>query len=176
MPANTINKGESLAQSYPKVNQAIIDSYEALNKSTKADKNSNEALVKAKSVQTQLNTIVVEGDSSPAADQARVGANDTVHNTLKERLDEEYNQLINEVQQAKDEVREYVVNVRTPPYNAKGDGVTDDSPIYQRAIDDIAAKGGGTLFIPDTGSEYFFKDGVRPVSYTHLTLPTMAVV
>ena len=56
MPANTINIGESLAQSYPKVNQAIIDSYDALNKSTKADRNSNDALVKAKSVQTQLKT------------------------------------------------------------------------------------------------------------------------
>lgn len=87
MPANTITKGESLAQSYPKVNQAIIDSYDALNKSTKADRNSNDALAKAKNVQTQLNTIVAEGDSSVEAKQARVDPDGVVFQVLKERLD-----------------------------------------------------------------------------------------
>ena len=39
-----------------------------------------------------------------------------------------------------------VVNVRQ--YGAKGDGATIDSPAINRAVDDVAARGGGTVFFP----------------------------
>lgn len=39
------------------------------------------------------------------------------------------------------------VNVRAQ-FNAKGDGLTDDSKAIQNAIDHVAAQGGGTVFIP----------------------------
>lgn len=90
MPANTIAKGESLANSFPKINKAITDAFDALSKATNADQNSNDAIVKAKSVQNQLNTIVIESGTSDAETlQARTDLFGNVYNTVKERIDAE---------------------------------------------------------------------------------------
>ncbi|HEU5100442.1 MAG TPA: glycosyl hydrolase family 28-related protein [Roseiflexaceae bacterium] len=40
------------------------------------------------------------------------------------------------------------VNVRVAPYQAAGDGIADDRPAIQSAIDDCASRGGGTIFLP----------------------------
>ncbi|WP_214807640.1 SGNH/GDSL hydrolase family protein [Exiguobacterium sp. s102] len=40
-------------------------------------------------VQRQVNNLVIEGDSSPEAAQARIGADGTTYDSLKDRLDEE---------------------------------------------------------------------------------------
>lgn len=40
-------------------------------------------------------------------------------------------------------------NVRSPPYNATGDGVTDDTNAFQRALDDVGILGGGIVFVPE---------------------------
>ena len=45
-------------------------------------------------------------------------------------------------------------------YGAVGDGQTNDAPVIQKAIDTCAEQGGGVV----------------PVSYTHLTLPTILLV
>ncbi len=42
-------------------------------------------------------------------------------------------------------------SVRDAPYFAAGDGKTDDTRAIQRALDDVAAAGGGITFVP-TGS------------------------
>jgi len=52
-------------------------------------------------------------------------------------------------------------DVRQAPYSAAGDGKTDDTPAFQKALDDVGAAGGGIVFVP-TGN-YMIK--------THLKVP-----
>ncbi len=42
-----------------------------------------------------------------------------------------------------------VINVRKPPYNAKGDGVTDDTIAIQTALNDAVATGPNLVYLPD---------------------------
>lgn len=41
------------------------------------------------------------------------------------------------------------INVRLPPYNATGDGTTDDTNAIQRALNDAGNMGGGIVFVPE---------------------------
>lgn len=61
---------------------------------TKASSDAGLALEKSTSTQLQLDQVVISGDSSVEAAQARVDANDVAHNTLKTRLD--YNDTLSE--------------------------------------------------------------------------------
>jgi hypothetical protein len=58
------------------------------------------------------------------------------------------------------------VNVKAPPYNAAGNGVTDDTNAIQQALNDIGALGGGIVFVPE--GNYLIA--------THLTLPASTVL
>lgn len=76
---------EGLADQAVKISRLAIDQVE-------------ENQEKTNNIQAQLDTIVVNGDSSPAADQARVGTDGKkiiTYNSLKERLDKEFNQFVN---------------------------------------------------------------------------------
>jgi len=53
-------------------------------------------------------------------------------------------------------------NVKNSPYDAKGDGVTDDAQAIQSALDAASSAGGGTVFLPP---------GIYKVS-THLSVPS----
>lgn len=50
-------------------------------------------------LQSQIDQLVVSGDSSPAAAQAAVGADGTSYGSLKSRLDTEYNKLASQLAQ-----------------------------------------------------------------------------
>lgn len=87
--------GDTLRVGYPKINKGIDNANEALKKSYVAESNSvnslnisNNAKEKVESVQTQLNQIVIEGDSSVEAAQARVDEKGDTHGSLKERIDD----------------------------------------------------------------------------------------
>ncbi|HVM47446.1 MAG TPA: glycosyl hydrolase family 28 protein [Candidatus Acidoferrum sp.] len=45
----------------------------------------------------------------------------------------------------------YTTNVTQAPYNASGDGVTDNTTVLNQAIHDVNARGGGTVEIPGPG-------------------------
>lgn len=82
--ADLINKKDSLNDGRKKLNKAIKDADEA--KLT-----ADQALLNSENTQQQLDTVVIEGDSSVEAAQARVNAdNSKTYDTLKHRLDEEY--------------------------------------------------------------------------------------
>lgn len=87
MAREFIKKQDSLNQGREKLNRAIDRSYDADIKSDKAIKHSGEALINAQSVQNELNQVVISGDSSVEAAQARVDAMGGVHTTLKKRVD-----------------------------------------------------------------------------------------
>ncbi|MBO1583357.1 glycosyl hydrolase family 28-related protein [Bacillus sp. XF8] len=87
---------------------------------------SETANITSQSVQEQLNQIVVEGDSSVEAAQARVDVNGVSHATLKKRIDSDV-QSINML------ISDMVLNIKS--FGAKGDGVTDDTKAIQTAID-----------------------------------------
>jgi peptidoglycan/xylan/chitin deacetylase (PgdA/CDA1 family) len=86
---------DTLRNAYPKLNSAIDNANEALAKSANAETNSvnavntaNTAESKADSVQEQFNQVVIDGDSSIEAAQARVKSDGTSFITLRDRLND----------------------------------------------------------------------------------------
>ncbi|WP_180226783.1 right-handed parallel beta-helix repeat-containing protein [Bacillus cereus] len=76
-----------------KLNKSIIQSNESFDKAILAETTSNFAIETANNVQKQLNTVVIEGDSSIEAAQARVDLNGIEHPTLKTRIDVEQEKI-----------------------------------------------------------------------------------
>jgi hypothetical protein len=102
-------------------------------------------------LQAQINTLVVEGDSSPAVAQARVNASGEVFPTLKARLDQENQEIMSSLAD--------IVTVDVKSFGAKGDGVTPDHVAIRNAIEALPKNGGTLLFPPGT---YLQGDGTNP--------------
>lgn len=105
-----------------------------------------EAKGKAESVQAQFNQVVIEGDSSVEAAQARVDAENVSHPTLKARADSDYNKVTAQL-------AESVKYVNVKKYGAKGDNTTDDTTSILDAIEECKNLRNGNkkpvLFFPD---------------------------
>lgn len=108
-----------------------------------------EAKGKAESVQAQFNQVVIEGDSSVEAAQARVDAKNVAQPTLKARLDKDYNEV---TAQLAETVK--VVNVEA--YGVRGDGVTD----YTLIIKDLLKNNpNSVVYFP--GGEYLITEPLQ---------------
>lgn len=86
--ADLINRKDKLNTGREKLNKSIQDAESAKNIANNADTKAQQALNNSQDTQTQLDQVVINGDSSVEAAQARVDADGTVYSTLKNRLDD----------------------------------------------------------------------------------------
>ena len=98
--AELIHRNDDLNTGREKLNEAIKDSNKARQDSSEARQKAHQSLAMSESTQAQLDAIVIEGDSSVEAAQARVDANGKTHTTLKNRIDSDYE----EVSQERDQI------------------------------------------------------------------------
>lgn len=131
--AELIRENDTLNQGRKKINDAITQSNIADSRSQFAFNIANQALEQSKNTQQQLDQIVIEGDSSVEAAQARVDADGNTFTTLKERLDTKETQFASQLAQTKEDLEQRSVNVKW--FGAKGDGITDDTSSINTAIE-----------------------------------------
>lgn len=114
-----------------------------------ADIKADAAVEQVRNIQAQVDQLVVEGDSSVEAAQARVDADGNVFTTLKERLDTKETQFANEIG-ILNKKTDGIVSVKE--YGAKGDGVTDDTLAIQNALNQngtVVFESGKTYLVTD---------------------------
>lgn len=85
--AQKIEYSDNLKKGTDKLNESIEQSNAASQKAITAEQTANQAIQQSESTQTQLDNIVIEGDSSVEAAQARVDSKGESFPTLKSRLD-----------------------------------------------------------------------------------------
>lgn len=150
MPIEHINKTDTLNEGREKLNAAIDGANSADVTSKEADTKATQALANSESTQTQLDTIVIDGDSSVEAAQARVDEKGVPHPTLKARIDDGMNSVNQQLAETVDELRRNGVNPIT--FGAVADGVNDDSDAIEDAIEFISMHGGSLIA---SGTEKF---------------------
>src|SRR5690606_33853125 len=91
--AELIRENDTLNQGRKKINDAITQSNIADSRSQFAFNIANQALEQSKNTQQQLDQIVIEGDSSVEAAQARVDEKGVDHATLKARIDNGFEKI-----------------------------------------------------------------------------------
>ncbi|MBW4083538.1 glycosyl hydrolase family 28-related protein [Paenibacillus sp. S150] len=102
------------------------------------------------SVQQQLNTAVIAGDSGPAAAQAAIDATGHDYGNLKVRLDTEHTAVSEQLAETGQVLISREINVKYPPVPlvaASGDGVVDDTSAIQAVYDLLVD--GGTVYFPE---------------------------
>ncbi|WP_373752367.1 hypothetical protein [Jeotgalibaca porci] len=103
--AELIKTTDSLNDGRLKLNAAITDSETALKTANTAKETAELAKAESENTQTQLDTIVIEGDSSVEAAQARVNNSGTAFPTLKQRLDAEHQEVTAQLQQNENNIK-----------------------------------------------------------------------
>src|SRR5690625_4344890 len=104
MPIEHINKTDTLNEGREKLNAAIDGANAADVTSKAADTKATQALANSESTQTQLDTIVIDGDSSVEAAQARVDEKGVSHPTLKARIDDGFEKTNQQLAQTENEL------------------------------------------------------------------------
>src|SRR5690606_35281251 len=103
---------------------------------------SESAKHQAENIQQQVNQLVVEGDSSVEAAQARVDADGNTFTTLKERLDTKETQFASQLAQTEQEINELPAQVAStnlnafwePPTQPHMDEVAPPTPIHPSSV------------------------------------------
>lgn len=181
-----IKPTDTLAEGYPKINvaiqkadQAFVVADNAVDTANNALAVANQSLANSQSTQEQLNQIVIDGDSSVEAAQARVNADNTkTYDTLKERLDSEYTELKSQL--ADIAAQEYTIELERF-------GIYNDGTHAQETIDGInaaitwaKANGYSNIYIPD-GTYLIYADAdeknrINVPSNTKIRLSTNAII
>ncbi|WP_241475495.1 hypothetical protein [Priestia flexa] len=124
-----------------------------------------EAKGKAESIQEQFNQVVIEGDSSVEAAQARVDANNVAHPTLKARADSDYNKVTAQLAEITRHVNNIEISLELYKHLAINVGsVNEDwSPAINSALNEI---GQNVLYIPfdiqiSSGIRLSTKQGIK---------------
>ncbi|WP_226639335.1 glycoside hydrolase family 55 protein [Priestia flexa] len=166
MPVEKISHEESLFEGTDKLNASIEQSNSAIseagvakNTANQAVSTSQEAVTKAESVQAQFNQVVIEGDSSVEAAQARVDVKNVAHPTLKARADSDYNEVTAQL-------AEITLNVKN--YGAKGDNLIDDTIAIQNAFN--AAKASGSAVVQFEANKHYKISNKIYVTQSDLTI------
>lgn len=120
---------------------------------------------KSDSTQLQLDEIVINGDSSVEAAQARVDIKNVSYPTLKDRLDKEQ-------QEVNAQLAQTVKHENVKKHGAKGDGVTDDTKKIQLALDTHSP----VIYVPHTGKPYMISQPLEIHSNQTLMLEEGAVI
>lgn len=100
------------------------------------------AVLAASSVQQQFNQVVIDGDSSVEAAQARVSETSSgtvVYDTLKERLDSRENEI--------DVLSDEVKDIAFKPENYRLPSDTDYSSAFSKINEEIGANGRGSIIL-----------------------------
>lgn len=137
--AELIKTTDSLNDGRVKLNVAITDSETALNTANTAKTTADLAKSESTNTQTQLDNIVIEGDSSVEAAQARVNKSGTAFTTLKQRLDEENEEVTAQLQKT---VTKGSLFYDVKDFGAKGNAHffnQNDQTYYQDALFTIPA-------------------------------------
>src|SRR5690625_4654809 len=124
MPIEHIEETDNLNEGRVKLNAAIDGANAADVTSQAADTKATQALANSESTQTQLDTIVVNGDSSVEAAQARVDEKGVPHPTLKARINDGF-----------EKTSQQLAHIAYNMSALKGNGVDDDSVEIQELID-----------------------------------------
>ncbi|PEJ48215.1 hypothetical protein CN692_24215 [Bacillus sp. AFS002410] len=140
----------------------------------------NQSITKVNNFQDQLNTIVIDGDSSVEAAQARVDEDGNIYTTLKERLDEQSTR-VNEKLTNLDELVssadltgfvDFVISVKS--LGAKGDGVTDDTTAIRNAFYYAKTNGSVKLYFPK--GTYLISNYIQVYKNTNVEFHPKAIV
>ncbi|MEK5115433.1 glycosyl hydrolase family 28-related protein [Bacillus sp. FSL R5-0677] len=133
---DTNSNWDQLERSHNKIQEV---SEQAVNDSSVAKEQAISANNTSESVQKQLDTLVLAGDSSVEAAQARTNANGVTKTTLKQRADDDYKELTSLLSD---------ISLNIKKSGAVGDNATDCTQMIQGMINSLEGKG-GEILIPE---------------------------